>query len=193
MRTVQRLGRISFAALTLSFVPLWAAEPAPGVPNFHQVNAQLYRGGQPTNTGWNSLAKLGVKTVIDLRREAENGDHSPNREQRAVEAAGMHYLNVPMNGIVAPSDEQIAKVLAVLDSGQAVFVHCRQGKDRTGTVIACYRIAHDHWTNEKAYREAQSYGLHWVEFGMKRYIQAFRASGALPRVEAGLQPQTTSE
>src|ERR1039457_2783323 len=73
-------------------IPVWAAgAPAPGVPNFHQVNERIYRGAQPNGEGWDSLAKLGVKTVIDLRPESE---HSCKAEKGAVEAAGMHYVNL---------------------------------------------------------------------------------------------------
>ena len=51
----------------------------PGIPNFHQVNDHVFRGGQPAAEAWPSLAKLGVKTVIDLRREDE---HSTARKPR---------------------------------------------------------------------------------------------------------------
>jgi tyrosine-protein phosphatase SIW14 len=150
-----------------------AADPVvSGIPNFHQVNGNIYRGGQPTAQGWISLKRLGVKTVIDLRRD---GKHSTKAEERAVEAAGMHYVNVPMRGVVAPRDETVFKVLALLESRDAgpLFVHCRRGKDRTGTIIACYRIAHDGWPNQKALEEAKSYGMHWYEFGLKRYVLRF--------------------
>ena len=173
---------VLYLALAFGCIPVWGAEiQAPGVYNFHQVNGSVYRGAQPTGEGWKSLAKLGVKTIIDLRRE---GEHSIEAEARAVEAAGMRYLNVPMQGIVEPSDEQIAKVLGVLDSGEPVFVHCKLGKDRTGTVIACYRIKHDGWQNKKALQEAKSYGLHSFELGLKRYVLAFQANG---KDEAGRQ------
>jgi len=152
-----------------------ADSPVPGVPNFHQVNGNIYRGGQPTAQGWVSLNRLGVKTVLDLRRA---GEHSIKAEQQAVEAAGMHYVNVPMFGIVAPTEKKISGALALLQSSDAgpVFVHCRQGMDRTGAVIACYRIAHDGWRNEVALKEAKSYGMHWVEVGLKFYILRFSPS-----------------
>lgn len=55
-------------------------------------------------------------------------------------------------------------------------MHCRRGADRTGTVIACFRIAHDGWSNRKALREAMSFGMSWLEFGMQRYVLAFHAA-----------------
>src|SRR5215831_15214254 len=91
----------------LAATALLPARPADiqvsGVPNFHQVNDQLFRGGQPSDRSWPDLAKLGVKTVIDLRLPDE---HKTAAEARLVEAAGMRYINVPMKGLSAPSHEQ---------------------------------------------------------------------------------------
>jgi protein tyrosine phosphatase (PTP) superfamily phosphohydrolase (DUF442 family) len=142
----------------------------PGIPNFHQVNEHVFRGGQPTSESWPNLAKLGVKTVIDLRREDE---HSTAEEAQAVSAAGMIYINVPMQGVVAPRNEDISKILTLLNSQDPVFVHCHRGADRTGTVIACYRIAHDRWDRKQALSEAKSLGMAWTQVGLKHYIQMF--------------------
>jgi tyrosine-protein phosphatase SIW14 len=150
--------------------------PAPPIPNFHQVNEHLYRGGQPAPDTWQHIAKLGVKTVIDLRREDE---HSTAEEAKAVAAFGMNYVNVPMKGVVAPTDEQIAKVMALLDSKEPVFVHCKKGMDRTGTVIACYRIAHDRWQREQALQEAKSLGMGAVQVGLKHYIKVYQPQPTL--------------
>jgi uncharacterized protein (TIGR01244 family) len=176
MNTLNHLK--TFAALAVSASLLaWSAlaeTPAvamPPIPNFHQVNDHLYRGGQPAPDTWQHLAKLGVKTVIDLRREDE---HSTAEEAKAVAALGMNYVNVPMKGVVAPSDAQISKILALLDSKEPVFVHCKRGSDRTGTVIACYRIAHDRWERQQALKEAKSLGMGTVQVGLKRYIMVFQ-------------------
>ena len=156
-------------SLSISALPALAETPA--IPNFHQVNDHIYRGGQPAPEAWESLAKMGVKTVIDLRREDE---HPTAEEARAVAALGMSYVNLPMKGVVAPSDEQIAKALALLDSQGPVFVHCQRGSDRTGTVIACYRISHDGWQRPQALKEAKSYGMGLVQVGLKHYIMSFQ-------------------
>ncbi len=146
---------------------------APGVPNFHQVNQNVYRGGQPNAEGFQNLAKLGVKTVIDLRREDE---HSSRAEAQVVQSAGMKYINFPLYGVVAPPDAVVSKVMALLDSKDAgpVFVHCKRGADRTGTIIAAYRMSHDHWDNQKALKEAKSLGMSWTQIGMKHYINDYQ-------------------
>jgi protein tyrosine/serine phosphatase len=147
------------------------------VPNFSKVTPRLYRGAQPLPGAWPALANLGVKTVIDLRRRQE---HSIEAESTAVYAAGMRYLNFPMNGFDTPTNGQIENVLNLLDRDEPIFIHCKLGCDRTGTVIAAYRISREHWTNEKALAEAKRNGLHWYESGMKRFIRAYHrdAGGA---------------
>ena len=159
--------------LSLALSSAWSASlDAPGVPNFHQVNEHLYRGGQPAAPGWSSLANLGVKLVVDLRPATE---HPVKEESRAVETAGMSYVNVPMKSLGAPPADVLIRVLALLESGSngSVFVHCKRGSDRTGTVIACYRIQHDHWENQKALQEARSYGMYRIEHAMMHCILNF--------------------
>jgi len=145
---------------------------APGVPNFHQVNETLFRGGQPTAQGLASLAKLGVKTIIDLRMSARIDDW----EKRKVAAFGMQYVHLPLYGKETPNRADIAKAFAILlDSARwPVFVHCREGKDRTGMIVGCYRIAHDGWTNRRALAEAKSYASRELTHAMEDYILNFQ-------------------
>ena len=145
-----------------------------GVENFHQVDQNIYRGAQPTAAGLKTLAHLGVKTIIDLRHGKEHADG----EQQAAEKLGLRYINVPMSGLTAPTDQEIANILAVLNAADSgpVFVHCREGKDRTGVVIASWRIAHDHWTNDQALAEAKSYVMSPRQHPRQNFILNFEKS-----------------
>ncbi len=160
------------AMLTALLMPagLDASELA-GVENFHQVAQNIYRGAQPTFEGFRALTKIGVKTIVDLRHETSQ----VQAEKKIVESLGMRFLSVPMT-MHAPTDEQVSRVLGELNSSRGpIFVHCQGGRDRTGTVIACYRIAHDGWDSQKALGEAKSDGMR-KDTGMKRYVRRFRAS-----------------
>jgi protein tyrosine phosphatase (PTP) superfamily phosphohydrolase (DUF442 family) len=139
-----------------------------GVGNFHAVNDHVYRGAQPGPAGFKNLARMGVAVVVDLRESGKRSD----QEQKVVTAAGMKYINIPMRGFGAPSPEEVAKVLALLEdeSTGPIFVHCRRGADRTGTILAVYRIRHDGWENRKALQEAKSLGMSRLERGMQSYI-----------------------
>jgi len=150
------------------------APQAAGVPNFHQLNDIVYRGAQPSPQGFQSLSKLGVKTIIDLR---ETGGRAI-AEKKVVEAAGMKYINIPLSGRSAPTEAQVSRLLALLNDNNSgpVFVHCRRGADRTGTIIACYRISHDHWDNQKALNEAKMNGMSWTEIAMKHYVLGYKVN-----------------
>lgn len=159
---------ILLLAATLPALPADFSVP---IPNFHQVNEHVFRGGQPSDQAWPDLAKIGVKLVIDLRREDE---HSSAAEAHCVQSSGMKYVNVPMKGVVAPGADQVNRILSLLKSQDAVFIHCKRGADRTGAIIACYRIEHDHWDRKRALSEAKSFGMSWDQFGLKRYVMAFQ-------------------
>jgi protein tyrosine/serine phosphatase len=173
-----RPGAALFISCCLPFAGAYAGQNTGGLPNFHEVDSHVYRGAQPTPEGFRSLARLGIKTIIDLR----GPEHSEAAEQQTVEADGMRYVSIPMKGMATPSDEQITGVLELLndDTASPVFVHCKRGADRTGAAVACYRIQHDHWDNNKALREARSFGMSWYQLALQRYVEDFGKGAGHP-------------
>jgi protein tyrosine phosphatase (PTP) superfamily phosphohydrolase (DUF442 family) len=160
----------------LLFVGVLVGCATPGVAgvndiaNFSQVNDELYRGGQPDLKAMQQLKVLGIKSVINLRMTNDLW----KGEQAAATAVSLAYTNIPLSSISAPTESQVAAVLAAISSmPKPVFVHCQYGCDRTGTVIACYRIQHDHWANSKALKEAEVHGIARFEVEMRNFIEHF--------------------
>lgn len=141
------------------------------LPNFYRVNDALYRGGQPSDDGFKRLTQLGIKTVLDLR----DGGERAQAEELKARSAGLRYINMPMGGFFKPNDKRVAEVMSIISSAkhQPVFVHCRRGSDRTGTIIAIYRIEYDGWTSEDALEEAKRFGLGFWQIRMRDYISDY--------------------
>lgn len=158
-----------FLAATLVFTPISAAQQMnKELPNFHFVDRQVARGAQPTPLGITILAKLGCKSILDLRKAGKEVTH----EKQLAELLGMKFYSVPLSSFRAASKVDMNKIQSILvdDSNWPIFVHCKEGRDRTGTVIAIYRIINYRWPSYMALAEAEHYGLHWYHYGMKSMI-----------------------
>jgi protein tyrosine/serine phosphatase len=145
------------------------AESSPAeLPNFHKVNERLYRGAQPQKGGLKRLAAMGIRTIVNLRGE----DQNTLAEQQEAKELGLNYYALPMGGLSRPTDKQVEQALAIINNPEngAVFVHCKHGADRTGVIIACYRMTRENHSAEQAKEEAEKHGMSWVQIGMKRYI-----------------------
>lgn len=144
-----------------------------GVSNFGQVTPNLYRGAQPTTKGFENLAKMGVDVVVDLREGNEG-----NSEEKAVTQTGMKFVSIPWR-CTTPKDDYFAKFLAIVrDSpGKKIFVHCHVGVDRTGMMIAAYRMSEQGWTADEALHEMRAFGFssfhQFMCYGLESYEQRF--------------------
>ena len=106
------------------------------IDNFGQMDERFYRGGRPKSEQFKNLAALGIKTVIDLT------DNSREREEPAVIAAGMRYVNIAIVDKTSPSNAQINEFLKVVNDPTTgkFYVHCAGGRHRTGVMGAIYRL-----------------------------------------------------
>jgi protein tyrosine phosphatase (PTP) superfamily phosphohydrolase (DUF442 family) len=142
------------------------------IDNFGRVNDHYYRGAMPTAADLAALAKLGIKTTIDLTDG--DGDSS---EQRLAEAAGLKFVKIAMNTRVVPTADQIATFLGIVNdpANQPVYVHCVGGKHRTGVMTAIYRMTDDKWTPEQAFKEMKTYkfGSDFLHPEFKKFVLAF--------------------
>jgi len=164
MRNIRKVSPALIAAIALifSFSTLSFGKsknvkfPNVKIKNFGQMDDRFFRGARPDENDYPALAALGVQTIIDLT------DNSKEYEQPAVQAAGLRYINIPMEDKSTPSMEQINQFLKVIDDPATgkFFVHCAGGRHRTGVVGAVYRFTHDKWNLDQALAEMDQY-----EFG----------------------------
>jgi protein tyrosine/serine phosphatase len=162
-----------------------AAFPNISIKNFGQMDDRFFRGAQPGERDYKDLAALGIKTVIDLR------DDPVSYEKRDAESAGMHYINIPMSDSSRPRDEQIAQFLKLVDDPATgrFYVHCAGGRHRTGVMGAVYRMSHDGWSFDQAYKEMKNYDF-YTRFGhgaLKDYVQDYYGQLKSIEVSAGRQ------
>jgi protein tyrosine phosphatase (PTP) superfamily phosphohydrolase (DUF442 family) len=134
--------------------------PMPRVRNFSQVTPQLYRGGQPNDYGFQQLKCLGVQIVVNLRHAS---DGAQTNEEATVKKMGMEYVSIS-SYCRKPQDGNVARFLRLLQEhpDEKIFVHCEYGIDRTGLMIAAYRMAKDGWTAQRALAEMRSNGFNWI-------------------------------
>jgi protein tyrosine phosphatase (PTP) superfamily phosphohydrolase (DUF442 family) len=117
-----------------------------GVPNLFKVSDDLYRSAQPTKEGLANLKKLGVKTIINCRMlHSERGD---------VTDLGMAYVSIGALATHAEEEDVVEFLKVVADKSRGPFlVHCQHGADRTGLMIAAYRVAVCGWSKAEAIAE----------------------------------------
>lgn len=143
-----------------------------GVPQFAAVSTQLYRGAQPKDGGFAELKKLEIGIVVNLRHEPDQ----IARERSLVEQQGMQYVSIAWRGKQDPTTGQVAQFLNLLRTNPdtKVFVHCERGAERTGVMVACYRISKEGWTADQALNEMEAFRFRGLSFGhLKRFVRAF--------------------
>ena len=161
--------------------PTWAIKvEQAGLPNFHRVTDNLYRCAQPTAEGMRTAEKLGIKTVISLRAFHSDSDETKSTKLKTERI----YFNT-----WHAEDEDVLRFLKLVTNTNAgpILVHCQHGADRTGTMIAIYRMTVQGWKREDAIKEMKEggYGYHTIWTNLVRYlnelnVDALRKKAGLP-------------
>lgn len=132
------------------------AQPVIGVDlgNFYRVSDELFRSRQPDDDDMPALQVMGIKSILNLREFHDDSEHA--------NGYALELHRVPMNA-GAINDEAMEQALMIIaQAKKPLLVHCWHGSDRTGAVVALYRMVFEGWPRERAIDEFVNggYGYH---------------------------------
>ena len=134
------------------------AQPVTGtsVGNLYLIEDGFYRGSQPTALGFQELQELGVRTVLNLAGGGGDAVYTPG--------GNLKLVHIPMTAFELRDDRVLEALRVMVDpANRPLMIHCKQGADRTGALVALYRILVQGWTKQKAVREMSEGGFHHSE------------------------------
>ena len=161
-----------FLCFTLAFYaeaqrnPAWATPiETKTVPNFYKVDSGIYRCAQPDKAGFSTLSEMKIGEIINLR--------SFNTDKKQAKQRNLTVYSIKLQA----ENLNYAKIVTILKliknkHGQIV-VHCKHGADRTGLIIALYRIVFQDWSKEDAINELihGDYNFHSIYSNIPKFIQ----------------------
>lgn len=169
------------------------AQPSPslsgaGLNNVYQVDEGLYRAEQPSETvlaqlfdgGLTTPSGVPFKTVVNLRETPLDAPLALPESQTQLVDLSLKTWDVDNQDILA-----FLRV-ATNPAQRPLIVHCRHGADRTGTMVAAYRMVVQGWSADAALAEMQQggFGYHPIWVNLKRRIEQLPV--AQMRVSLGL-------
>jgi len=135
-----------------------------GVANYAKVSEALHRGAQPTELGYDELKRKGIRTIISLRVLALDRRHLPGH--------GFRYDHISVKHFHPELEDVLAFLAIVTDTkNQPVFVHCREGVDRTAMMVAAYRMVVQDWPRDKALAEMKRMGFNEINERIEAFVE----------------------
>jgi protein tyrosine/serine phosphatase len=136
---------------------------------------RVYRSGQLNADGFREARDLyGLRTVICLRDDDPDPDvelgflpgSGTVKESELCRRLGLRFVFiapdlVSRRSVPARRPEAIERFLEVMDDPEScpVLIHCNAGLNRTGVLVAVYRMEYQGWTRAEAFRDTLDNGF----------------------------------
>lgn len=130
------------------------------VKNFAEVDTGIYRSGRPLPSDFKMLATTyKIKNVISLETYWIE-KKTLAAEKAAVKAAGMTFYSIPIAPVGEFDAKKVMQAYQLLHTiERPILVHCFRGSERTGVVVATYRILENKWPYKAVFEEMDKYGF----------------------------------
>ncbi len=133
--------------------------------NWYKVSDKIYRSEQPSKKEFNAVQDFGIKAVLNLRKY-----HSDKDETKKL---SLKLYRHKMSAGKTKYQDLVATMRIIKNEEGPILIHCMHGSDRTGLVIATYRILFENWSKEKAIDEMINggYGFHSIYDNIPKLIK----------------------
>jgi protein tyrosine/serine phosphatase len=135
-----------------------------GLKNLYKVDEGIYRSEQPGRAEFQALEQYGIKEVLNLRAW-----HS---DINAAKNTGLILHRIRMNAHNANDYDVVSALRIIKNRKGAILIHCHHGSDRTGLIVAMYKIIFRNTSKKDAIDEMtdKHFGFHTVYANISRYI-----------------------
>jgi protein tyrosine/serine phosphatase len=175
-----RAASASGAELAPAARPADWAEPVDRAANLYRVTPGLFRSAALDSKDLAQIRALGVRTVVSLR--------SFHADTALLEHSGIRAVRVPINTWEVGDRHVVAALRAIraAERDGPVLLHCQHGADRTGMMVAMYRMLYQDWSRARAVAELKQggYGYHPMWKNIERYLARVDVDEIRRRVEA---------
>ncbi len=144
----------------------WAAPViSENLENWHKVDSLVYRSEQPDAQAMTEVEKFGIHRILNLREFHDDKDETKD--------TNLQIFHVPFNAAKIKDIDVINSLKIIKSSDKPILVHCWHGSDRTGVIVAMYRIVEQGWTKEAAIDELKNggYGYHSIYGNIIKYLE----------------------
>ncbi|MDR2886658.1 MAG: tyrosine-protein phosphatase [Bacteroidales bacterium] len=147
--------------------PQWAVPvPVQYVDNLYMVDEGIYRSAQPDAQGFAELERKGIREVLNLRQLVSD---NPYKAYSSL----LTFHHVKMMAEFCDRDDAVNALRFIYNRKGPIVIHCKHGSDRTGLVVALYRILFQGWSKEAAIDEMKNggYNFHRIYFNIASFIE----------------------
>lgn len=155
------------------------------IGNLHRVSPELYRSGQPEPEGFTKLEQMGVRSVLNLREY--------RRDTPKAAHTGLHIMEYPMAASKATAADVEACLRLIQEAPKPVLVHCWHGSNRTGIIVAAYRIVFQGWSIEAAEADLKDEAYGYSEFWYGNLTELLHTTDWKAMKQRLQQPATQSQ
>lgn len=136
-----------------------------------KISDEFSAGGQPTPEALKQLADEGFKSVVNLRSSDESGALA--NEQQLAEAAGLQYVNVPLQSTEAKA-ELTATVLSEAERlPTPIYFHCGAGGRASASALIAF-ATQQKLSRKAVLAKAEELGINPEQPQLKQFLESFQ-------------------